>query len=188
MTKTDQRNLKLLILLVVALGLLLFWGFRTNRSPNAAIAEGERQKAAAAATPSQADARIRLDLLQQKAAGRELGRKNLFQYGSAPSPAVTAPPPAPAPVRPPITSTPQPVVSQPPPPPPIPLKFVGFAFIEPNSKQLIATVLDDNRRPFNFVEGDIYQGRYRVARITETAVEIEDLELPRRQTLILVKQ
>ncbi len=76
----------------------------------------------------------------------------------------------------------------PPPPPPIPLKYVGFASVAPNSKALIATLMDDSQHHFNLREGDIWMGRYRLTRVTETAVDVEDLQITRHQTLPLTKQ
>ncbi len=192
MTKSDQSRLRILILLLIALGLTVFISSRLSRRPNPAVVQAENQKAAPVA-PVQAEARIRLDLLDKESANRELGKKNLFQYG--PPPAPPAPPPGtetstpPPPQTLPGAVTARPVVPPgPPPPPPIPLKFIGFAFVEPNSKALIATLSDDAQRHFNFVEGDVYQGRYRILKITDTSVEVEDLEVPRRQMLPLVKQ
>ena len=70
----------------------------------------------------------------------------------------------------------------------MPLKYLGFAYVEPNSRALIATIKDDSLGKFFYpVEGDVWIGRYRIARITDKMVEVEDLEFNRRQTLPLVK-
>ena len=195
MTKSDQRNLRVLILLLGALALTLFIGFRMNRPPNPVVVQAENQKTGAPIAPVQTDARIRLDLLDKDNSDAEIGKKNLFQYPPPPAP--------PAPPKPPGLIAPPSIVSNPgansgsrgavtppapPPPPPITLKYIGFAFVEPNSSALIATLIDDQQRHFNAVEGDVYQGRYRIAKITDTSVDIEDLEFSRRQTLPLVKQ
>src|SRR5262245_43886275 len=126
MTKADQSRLRILILLVVALGLTVFISSRINRRPNPAVVQAENQKAAAPVVPVQSDARIRLDLLEKDAADRDLGKKNLFSYGAAPAPptptpgAMTqAPPPPPESLPGAVRTTP--IVQQPPPPPPIPL-------------------------------------------------------------------
>jgi hypothetical protein len=74
------------------------------------------------------------------------------------------------------------------PPPQVPLKYVGYAYVEPNSHALIATLIDDQQRNFIAVEGDVYLGRYRVLRITDSAVDVEDLQFNRRQILPLIKQ
>jgi hypothetical protein len=68
------------------------------------------------------------------------------------------------------------------------LKYIGFASIEPNSQHLIATLIDDTQHHFNAVEGDIFMGRYRVGRISDSSVDVEDIQSSRRQTLPLVKQ
>ncbi len=193
MSKPEQRKAQFFILLVIVLGITLFLGYRMNRTPNPIVVQADAPKFSAI-TASQGEARIRLDLLDKKTTDEDLGRKNLFTFG------VKQPPPAPPSKTPPGPQPPSNVISMPPaqpprvgpppppPPPPIPLKYVGFAFIEPNSKALIATLLDDQQRHFNAVEGDVYMGRYRVVRVTDTAVEVEDLEFNRKQTLPLVKQ
>jgi hypothetical protein len=65
------------------------------------------------------------------------------------------------------------------------LKYQGFALTStPN--RLIAFVADDTRH-YNVTAGEILMGRYRIVSITEKAVEVEDLDFNRRQTLPLVK-
>jgi hypothetical protein len=187
MTKSDQNKLRFLIILVVILAATVYVGFRVSRTPDLTVVQAEGQKPAPAAA-TRSDARIQLDLLDKARANEDLGKSNLFAYRNSrpPEPTRIAPPPTspvvnnPAPTR--------PTVVAPPPPPPIPLKYVGYAYVEPNSKQLIATLLDDNQqRHFNAVQGDTWMGRYRVVRITDTVVEVEDIESSRRQTLALVK-
>jgi hypothetical protein len=198
MKKPDQQKLRVLIVLLVILGLTLFVGYRMNRAPNPAIVQAEDQKPVVA-QPVQTDARIRLDLLKKENPNEGLGKKNLFQYG--PPPAPPAPPTAAAgnarnpvgfPHPPAASTTPPPsatnIPSTPPPPPPIPLKYIGISSIEPDSKKLIATLIDDNQHHFNAVNGDIFMGRYKISRITENSVDVDDLQYNRRQTLTLVKQ
>jgi hypothetical protein len=185
MTKQDRHKLNFLIALLVVLGVTLYIAYGRTQAPDPAVVQAEAQKKAAAAASS--DARIRLDLLDQSRVG-EPGKSNLFQYRSSQTPASPAPAspeaaiPAPSPpVR--------PANPPPPPPPPIPLKYVGFGYIEPNSKALIATLFDDTlQKHFNAVEGEVWVGRYRILRITNTSVEVEDLEYNRRQTFALSKQ
>ena len=188
MSKPGPWKAQLLIVLVAGLGLTTFIGYRMSRPANPAIVQAGGSRTAAA-VPSQSNARIRLDLLDRKNEDETVGDKNLFQYGQRQAP-LAAPPAGPQSPQPqPQSNTPvAPAVRPQQPPPPIPLKYVGFAFVEPNSKALIATLLDDSQRHFNAVEGDVYLGRYRVARITETTLEVEDLEFNRRQTLALVTQ
>jgi hypothetical protein len=185
MSKPDQKKLRLLILLLIALGVTLFIGFRINRRPNPEVVQAQASKNEPI-VPVQRDARIHLELLNKKNS-EEAGKKNLFQY---PQPKPVAPPPQTTAQAPPPTFVPPAVPVTPPlppPPPPIPLKYIGVAYVEPNSKALIAALMDGQVH-FNAVVGDVYLGRYRVARITETAVDIEDLQLNRRQTLPIVKQ
>ena len=187
MTKSDQNKLRFLIILVVILAATVYVGFRVTKTPDLAVVQAKDQKPpAATATPN--DARIQLELLDKARADEDLGKSNLFAYRNSrpPEPTKVAPPPPPPVVT--NNPPPRPTVVAPPPPPPIPLKYVGYAFVEPNSKVLIATLLDDTQqRHFNAVQGDIFMGRYRVLRITDTVVDVEDIDTSRRQTLPLVK-
>jgi hypothetical protein len=173
---------------MVILAATVYIGFRVSRTPDLAVVQAKDQKPTpVTATPN--DARIQLELLDKARADEDLGKSNLFAYRNSrpPEPTKVAPPPPP-PVVNPNPAPARPMVQTPPPPPPIPLKYVGYAFVEPNSKVLIATILDDNQqRHFNAVQGDIWMGRYRVLRITDTAVDVEDIDTSRRQTLPLVK-
>lgn len=195
MIKPDQQKLRLLIILLIVLGVTLFIGYRMNKTPNPAVVQAEAQKPSVA-PPVQSDARIRLDLLDKQSGNDDLGKKNLFSYGPPP-----APPAPPVSARPPISqgqapgnpngiAGPSTSVNRPPPPPPppIPLKYIGYAFVEPNSKQLIATVIDDTQHHFNVEDGDFVMGRYRVTHITDTSLDVEDLQFSRHQILPLVKQ
>jgi len=190
MSKPDQKKLRVLILLVIALGVTLYIGFRMKRPSNPEVVQAQAPKPEAVVSPEGDDARIRLDLLNKKDSDQDVGKKNLFQYPAKPVPPPPSQVTSPFPPQQQATSAPPPgpiVPPPPPPPPPIPLKYIGVAYVEPNSKALIATLMDGQNH-FNAVEGDIYQGRYRIARITETSVDIEDLQLNRRQTFPLVKQ
>ena len=162
----------------------------TARCDSAADASAQTIKVRLAEVdaPGFNDARIQLELLDKARADEDLGKSNLFAYRNSrpPEPTKVAPPPPPPVVT--NNPPPRPTVVAPPPPPPIPLKYVGYAFVEPNSKVLIATLLDDTQqRHFNAVQGDIFMGRYRVLRITDTVVDVEDIDTSRRQTLPLVK-
>ena len=67
----------------------------------------------------------------------------------------------------PVYSTPTP-----PPPPPIPLKFYGFASSPGEPKKIFLKNGDD---VFVAGEGEIVDRRYKVIRITNTSVEIQDV-------------
>jgi len=60
----------------------------------------------------------------------------------------------------------------PPPPPPIPLKFYGFASSPGEPKKIFLKNGDD---VFVAGEGEIVDRRYKVIRITNTSVEIQDV-------------
>ena len=191
MTMPAKKKVQILVLLVLVLAATMVHGRRMNRAPNPVVVQADAPKTSAA-VQIKGEARIRLDLLGKTALPEDLGRKNLFAYGAK------QPPPEAAKPLPPVLPPPGNVVTLPPaqppgpppapPPPPIPLKYVGYAYFEPNSKALIATLLDDRQQHFLAVEGDVYLGRYRVVRVTDSIVEVEDLEFSRRQSLPLVKQ
>jgi hypothetical protein len=64
------------------------------------------------------------------------------------------------------------VAPTPPPPPPIPLKFYGFASSPGEPKKIFLKNGDD---VFVAGEGEIVDRRYKVIRITNTSVEIQDV-------------
>jgi len=72
----------------------------------------------------------------------------------------------------------------PPPPPPITLKFFGFASKPGEPKRIF---LSQDGDVFIASEGDIINRRYRVLRITGTAVEIEDVLNNNRQSIPLTQ-
>jgi len=195
MTKADQKKLRVLIVLLIIFGVTVFFGYRMSRTPNPVVVQAQEQRPAAA-PPVQTDARIRLDLIDKQDSNEEVGKKNLFEYGPPPAPPappkpVTRPPGPPTNL--PGNPTPGapnvgPVRPPPPPTPSIPLKYIGFAYVEPNAKALIAALLDDAQHHFTAVKGDVLMGRYRIADVTDTAVEVEDMEFNRHQRLPLVKQ
>jgi hypothetical protein len=72
----------------------------------------------------------------------------------------------------------------PPPPPPINLKFFGFASKAGEPKKIFLSEGDDI---FIAGEGEIVNRRYKVLRITPTAVEIEDVLNSNRQMIPLIQ-
>ncbi len=64
------------------------------------------------------------------------------------------------------------VAPTPPPPPPIPLKFYGFASQPGEAKRVFLKLNDD---VFVAGEGEIVDRRYKVIRITNNSVEIQDV-------------
>ena len=83
-------------------------------------------------------------------------------------------------VTPPPEPVPQPYV--PPPPPPINLKFFGFANRPGEPRQVFLLQNDD---VFIAKEGDVVNRRYKVVKINNTSVEIEDLLGNNQQTVPL---
>ena len=71
-----------------------------------------------------------------------------------------------------------------PPPPPITLKFFGFANRPGESKKVFLSQGEDI---FIAAEGDIVDRRYRVVRISPTAVDVEDVVNNNRQSLPLTQ-
>jgi hypothetical protein len=69
-----------------------------------------------------------------------------------------------------------------PPPPPITLKFFGFANRPGETKKVFLSQGED---VFIAAEGDIVDRRYRVLRISPTAVDVEDVVNNNRQSLPL---
>jgi hypothetical protein len=72
----------------------------------------------------------------------------------------------------------------PPPPPPITLKFFGFANRPGETKKVFLAQGED---VFIAGEGDIVDRRYRVLRISPTAVDVEDVLNNNRQSLPLTQ-
>jgi hypothetical protein len=52
---------------------------------------------------------------------------------------------------------------------------------------MTAVLAQGNDQHYTVTVGEVLMGRYRVSRISETFVEIEDLEYNRRQTLPVIK-
>jgi len=78
----------------------------------------------------------------------------------------------------------KPVVFTTPPPPPITLKFFGFANRPGETKKVFLVQGEDI---FIAAEGDIVDRRYRVLKITPTAVDVEDVLNNNRQSLPLTQ-
>lgn len=193
MTKQNRQKLSILVVLLAVLGLTIVLGYRMNTPATTAAVQAAENKTTAANRPASSDgARIRLDLMEKPEDFEEgVGSKNLFVYRQAPPP----PPPAFKPGAPgggltPVPVAPVPSVQQnppgPPPPPPIQLRYEGFAVINSPEGELTAFLADPSRH-YNVRIGEVLMGRYRITRISETSVEVEDLEYNRRQTLPLVK-
>ena len=192
MSKKDRQKVSILVVLLGVLGLTLVLAYRMNKPASTAAVQSPETKPAPSAQTA-TDAKIRLDVLENQEAA-DAGRTNVFQYretrgapgSSVPGSSGIAPPPPPAPVVPtPAPGPPRQVV--PPGPPPIPLMYQGFAVVSSPTPKLTAFLQDDSQRHFNVTVGEVLLGRYRIATITDTSIEIEDLQFSRRQVLPLQK-
>jgi hypothetical protein len=192
MSVRDKKQATFLVVLLAILGLTLYLGPRINRAPTASAVQTPEATPETPA-PVVTDARIRIDLIDSKASKLEAGDENLFQYRTAPQAAPVIPAPgapqvgAPGAAPPPVFTPPPPTGPPvPPPPPPINLRYQGFARSEAGGGELTAFLSDDRGR-YNVKTGEVLMGRYRIAGITDASVEVEDLQLNRRQTLPLLK-
>ena len=188
MNARDKKQATFLGGLIVILGVTLYVAPGLNRAPTAS---GTPPPPGAQQQPSAVDdARIRLDLLNPRTDGPEAGAENLFQYRIVRPPPGPARPtqrvepfvPAPQAYTPPVHSGPPP----PPPPPPIPLRYQGYARSEYGTGELTAFLVDDTRH-YNVKAGEVLMGRYRITAITDTSVQVEDMQFRRTQTLALQK-
>jgi len=127
--------------------------------------------------------RFRLDLINDKPHKDTVGQRNVFLYYVPPKPPPPLPPPAPVAIsRPQAPITPPGSVT-----PPIPpsllstFKYDGIG-ISAIPGKMMASIDDGSGNRFNVGEGEYILGRYRIVRVTEPQVEIEDTDQNRRQT------
>jgi hypothetical protein len=178
--------------LLVVLGVTGVFAYRMNQPQITAAVQAAPAKTSSN-PPAPSEAHIRLDLLQNSDAEEAVGKRNLFQYRQN----VPALPPLPQrggkPLDPPLPTNvppPTPVVTGPPPPPPPPpinLKYQALFVVTESPDGGPTAVLADESRHYNVKTGEILLGRYRIVSISESSVEVEDLNLNRRQTLPYVK-
>jgi len=189
MNRRDRQRLNILLVLLVVLGLTVLLVYRMNR-PISTSAVQTREVRKTANPPAASDARIRLDLVDKREADQAIGRNNVFQYRERrPAPSSSRPSPVTViPAAPPVNPAVRPSVPPPPPPPPpIPLKYQGFAVVNSEPGMFTAFLSDDGQRHYNVTVGEVLLGRYRIVRISDSAVEVEDMQYNRRQTLPLLK-
>jgi len=178
--KKQLQTLLALVVVLVAVGAYTYW---TNRTPSTGVTVSPAAKAArAAALPNSGNAQIRLDLID-KMDQSAVGRRNVFQYYVPPPP-----PPKPAPAPPPYVP---PAVGNPTPPRPVapvaPFSALSTfkcdaIIIAAKPGKWMASISEGTTNRYNVIEGEYIQGRYRINRITENSVEIEDVDQNRRQT------
>jgi hypothetical protein len=106
--------------------------------------------------------------------------RNLFRFKPKPPPPPPPPPPRATQPAVPVNPVPQ----GPPPLPPIALKFIGI-IESPTTQRKIAVLSDGRNPPFQGVEGDIIEGRYRIIKIGVESVEIAYADGRGRQTIRL---
>jgi hypothetical protein len=194
--KESPWKVALALALAVLAGFLVLRMLLPGTAPGAAPAVGEasragasaprpaprrgRRPAPAVAAPS-LDPTLRLDILRAAESTVYEGTgRNIFRAQDDPVVVAQIPEPV-APAR----TDPEPARDPgPPPPPPIPLKFFGFASRPGEPQQVF---LSEGEDVYIAKEGDIVGRRYRVLRITTSAVEIEDLLSNRRQTIPLTE-
>jgi hypothetical protein len=129
------------------------------------------------------DPRLELKSLQSSESIEYKGSgRNIFEMTAEPP--VVIPTPG-APGRTDARNTPPPPVVQPgpPPPPPINLKFYGFESKDGGQKRVF---LSQDGSVFVAKEGDIIARRYKVTRINQSSVEIQDMLSNNKQTIPLV--
>jgi hypothetical protein len=188
MNAEEQKKAKILGLLILIAGLTWYLVYRLSPETPAvaaAPAAAARPAGTGKAPISPSEAAIRLDLLEQSAPSAAAGRRNLFQYRPKPVPppkVVAAPPPV---YVPPVTT-----ISSPPPPPPQPQMrpFRYESWIKDGNGKIIAAQLIEGGNVYQAKEGEVLLGQYRIVRVTESLVEIEDTVLKRRQTFPKVQQ
>jgi hypothetical protein len=148
------------------------------------VSAGQRV-APAAVLKATLDPRLRTDLLKYSEETEYAGTgRNIFREQS--EPVIEKPVAAPCKTKDckPVTKTAEWTPPGPPAPPPINLKFYGWASKPGEAKQIF---LSQGGDVFVAGEGDIIARRYRIVKITNTSVEIEDVLSNNRQTISLTQ-
>lgn len=199
----ENRNTVIIASVLAIVALFMVWrtffdgGAAVVASPPPAVAQPAaapaagpaarrvRRRQAPAPKPnvtSSLDPRLRFDLLKDSEQTEYKGSgRNIFHADSDP----VIPPVVKNPV---IAEQKNPEPQQPqgppppPPPPPINLKFFGFANRPGEPRQVF---LLQNEDVFIAREGDVINRRYKVVKINNTSVEIEDLLANNKQTVPL---
>ena len=183
MTPSDKKKAEVLVLLLLIAGGTWYYVGFSEPAPVAPAAAAAKSQAKPKGSKANPEAQIRLDLLEGHTGAGEVGRKNIFQYRQKP-----LPPKPPEPVR--VVSTPAPlptppIVERPPAPPPF--KAFRYEGYSSRSGKLIAS-LSEGGNSYQVTEGECLMGQYCVRRLTDMTIEIEDLQLKRRQSFTRVQQ
>jgi hypothetical protein len=189
MKAEDQKKLKIFGVLLLIAGTTWFLVYRLSPALPSTATTAQSAAAAKKAAAAIGDGRIRLDLLNDAHAYGDAGTRNLFQYRPKPAPLNPPAPPPPPPV---FTPPPSTVSSGPPaPPPPPPFKrFTYETWTKTRSGKLAAVIIDEGtKNNFLATVGEVLLGQYRITRLTESSIEIEELTAPnRRQTFPKAQQ
>lgn len=149
---------------------------RTATRRPARTSNTNQQKKTDSATPN-LDPRLKLDELKATENTEYTGHgRNIFMAQSEPE--------IPKPITPAMKKTeplPVPVVQTPPPPPPIPIKFFGFA----NQQGTRKVFLSSGEDVFVAGEGEIVQRRYKIVKVNQNNIEVQDVLNNNVQTIPL---
>ncbi len=158
-----------LVVVFVAVNFRYFGGSTTSSAPASNPAAPARPGKPESRIP---DADLRLQSLEPsvRAAIGEIGR-NIFEYGHRPAPEGTV-----AKVKP-VDPGPEP----PPPPPKPPVRFYGFA--EGSASGNRRVFLTDGEGVFVAKQGDVILRRYRLTRIGNDSIDIEEISGANRWTV-----
>lgn len=139
-----------------------------------------KRKPGSALDPEVFDPTLRTDLLRKVATVRvQHVERSLFDFYTPPVISQTVILVGPEPPPPP----PPPIV--PPPPPPIPLRFFGNTLQARGAAKRVFCVMND--QVLIPLEGEVVQRRYKIQRILQASVLVEDLENHHEQTLPIDK-
>jgi hypothetical protein len=170
----------LLVLLAIVLAVAAFVTLRPSTGPAPQTSNpGRAQQQATGEKPlDPQQLQVKTDKLKAPAPEPADTERNPFRFQpKAPKPPPPGPPPGlkkpdpfPEVIRP----------SEPPPPPPIPLKFIGVTEAQGVGK---IAALSDCKHTVQGREGDTIEGRYRIVKIGEESLVIENLDGTNKTTL-----
>jgi hypothetical protein len=178
MTAKDAKNLKYFAVLLVIAGVVFFYVYRSGTVTSSAAEVAKKPKKPGLVKVIQS-AKIHVDELGSEGA-EAVGQKNIFQYRQKPLPPAPIPKSIPTAAPPPIYTPPPPGPPQPPPPPPFKnFKYDGYS--APKGGKVMAS-LTDGTSTYQVTMGECIMGQYCVRQLTETSIEIEDLQLKQRRS------
>lgn len=159
----SDRN-KLIVLLVLV-GVFLAVNFRNSFSPAATTVSGRPTPAGGRPGSRIPDAEILPDQVDPNSPSAVAeAKRNIFQYGQAAQPVARGPRKDDPPV----------VAEEPPkPPPPAPVRFFGFSQGSAGGPRRV--FLTNGEETFIIREGDVFMRRYRLVRVGNDNVEIEEM-------------